>query len=339
MFQCHTHFISWQLGHFLCADGPVVASVLGSRIFDLHQTGRKRFFLPTRAGKKFFPLLQVWKNHSISCGPANSRTHRSRSSMEPHPSKNLPNQPTHSLAPSSSQKGFLTLMGLMLLSVFLCLIAALTTLGFVLKHRMALSSHCVHSALQLQQNLSRPLEKLFKLNKKATYLRGKRHQDQIRLAAAVLAGNPIAAAAARAQLLITTQRQMALRAQQEVLLLEAKWMRQRFKQNFIPGAQRKTEFLGETQGLAVYANPPASLSPSYLPSQPFEERQSQTYAVRRRLSLPYLPLTKFVSKSNSLSFHFICRSSLRRKGGRWIPILKKVNLPWRSSYGSYSSAL
>jgi len=229
-------------------------------------------------------------------------------------------------------------MGLCLLMVFLLGLGGLGTLGFVLKKKMTLSSHCVHSVLMLQKDLRRPLTRLLALNKQASSLRLREKKARFQLKAALATGVPPVIAAAKARLLLITAKQLVLRAKQESLLMEARLRREQFHHLVLKNsakAERHTGFPGESSGLAVQARPPTSLSPDYEPTADFRERQGQTYFITQKFSLPALGFEAFFPWEDPLRIKESCSATLQRKGDRqWMPVLKTVKVSWRFLYGS-----
>lgn len=228
--------------------------------------------------------------------------------------------------------------GVSFIIILLSLVGALTTLGFILKKRMILSSHCVHSVLKLQKDLARPLDRLLKLNKPATKLRIKSKIAKARLAAALGTGNPPAIALARAQLLVIQKKQLILKGRQQALLMEARVRREQFHllHSGKDVVDRQSRFPGETSDLAVKPLPPGSLSPSYQLSANFFEEQGQSYRIKQRLRLPLIGFVRFITDQKDIHLQTSCSASLRKKGiDRWTPILKKVKAQWRLSYGSF----
>lgn len=333
-FYTYTHR---SVSSKLSFNRPSVASLRTSRSSLLLKKKRIYSRLQKRNARKLQSTYEIRKDCGVQSERKFRGRHFGRGAMDPQGAK-VSRSKKNILGFGTSQKGFLTLSTISFILVLLCLSGALTTLGFVLKKRMTLSSHCVHSVLKLQKDLARPLDRLLKLNKPAAKLRLQRKLAQARLAAAIAIANPPAIAAAKAHLLIITQRQILLRTRQHALLLEAKVRRQQFKlmsygKNSV---ESHRQFSGESLALAVIPKPFHSLSPSYNLSPDFEKAQAQSYRLKQTIEVPLIGIMGRMTKQNQISLSTACSASLTKKGdGKWLPILKKVKAQWRSSYASF----
>lgn len=241
------------------------------------------------------------------------------------------------LAQLTSQKGFFTVIGALLIVVLLILSAALLSLAHLTRKKMALSSHCVHSVLKLQHQLKKPLSQLLRMNPQATRLRAQKLAAEVRMSSALLTGVAPVIAAAKAHLIFVTQKQIAFKARQQLILLEARTRREQFKiLNLRKNIFRRTRHLGESNDLAVTPSPLGSLSPNYEVSPNFRENQGQTYELRNKIYLPLMGFMRLLTDRHEIEIHTLCSASLKQKGNlTWTPILKEAKASWRSSYGSF----
>ncbi len=234
------------------------------------------------------------------------------------------NQTTTSTARHSSEAGFALISAITLAPVLALLFIAIGGTLSALKAKSLAQSICIQEASRLQKNLQRPLTQLLRLNRKATSLRQQRLAADRGVQAAVATGNPKVIAAAKAIQTAVIVMQMALRTQQQALLLEANSRRRLGHNNFRVRARRlgATEISSPTfypEALAVQPSPPGSLSPNYEKVFDFSRRQQQLY----RFRLDLLKDMPFRLTQRSVQQMTECSVTLKGENPRWdIQILK-----------------
>lgn len=275
-----------------CAD---VVDLSSSFRLDLRRSRESTTHLQKRTSKSFHRGFKVWKNpiHTILRRPKKS----SGSDSELAYSESLLSYPSNRrLAKGVEEKGFISLLGLSFIFLVLGGLLILFQTGQGLKEKFRLSSECVHKVLHLQNQLSKPLERLLALNPQASRLRLRRLLAEAKIAAGIPAGV--------AELAIITQQQLMLATRQKTLLMQAQILRQ----EFLP-------HVGESRSLAVHPTPPTSLTPNYELVSNFSEVQGQT-----------LKLKKY---QDGLVLSYACSATLGQELNQWIPKLKPVKVSWR----------
>lgn len=188
----------------------------------------------------------------------------------------------------------------------------------MLKRKSTSQSVCILNAVQLQNALKSPLEKLLALNRRARILRAKREAAERGLKLALLSKNPPAIAAAKALQTAVTLQQTELSLAQHRWLAEAERLRQQQTRQSREIALRKGLGPAGTRrffplALAVRSRPASSLSPDYTPVPGFALRQQQRFSYftdlapeffRERLRLPFRQKTE-------------CSATLAEKGDLW----------------------
>lgn len=190
----------------------------------------------------------------------------------------------------------------------------------MLKMKSMSQSVCILNAVQLQNALKTPLEKLLGLNRRARVLRAKREAADRGLKLALLSKNPPAIVAAKALQTAAILQQTELSLAQHRWLAEAERLRQRHTQRMREIAFRKRFGAPAVRrffplALAVRPRPTASLSPDYVPVSDFELRQQQRFSYFTDLR------PEFFREHSALPFRqkTECSATLTEKGGVWNP--------------------
>lgn len=231
-----------------------------------------------------------------------------------------------------SEMGFTTMALAAFLPLLITLLACFAIALLLLYQRTAVDRICKMEVLKLQHELGRILHDLIRLNRSAEALRAQRAQAETALTMALQSGNPLTIAAAQAYRDAIIAKQIALSLQQKALLAQAGVARQVTNRNMQNhrgdfGIHRVFSRPDHAPTLAVRANPPDSLSPSYSPVNSFRGLQSQTYDYTLNV-LERLPdwLTRFWKNSGApTSMHASCSASLKNQDEKWMPILNAVN--------------
>jgi hypothetical protein len=199
--------------------------------------------------------------------------------------------------------------------VFIPLLLALAfTLAVVLhaiKMKSLSQSMCLQGAIRLQTDLKRPLKQLMRMNVQARTLRMQRTLADQNLATALASGVPYAIAAAKAVQTAVIAAQVAFRARQELVLIEARAIRLSDQQRMSVQARSlgATGFVSPTyyyRALAVEPRPRDSLSPDYVKIAGFGRAQQQRFRFRVNLlkhwpvKLPKLDINQTTECSVSL---------------------------------------
>jgi len=220
---------------------------------------------------------------------------------------------------------------LTLVPLALSLTMALGVCLQILKRKSLAQAMCVQEAMQLQENLKKPLEKLMRLNKNARLLRQQRLAADRALQAAIASGVPYAIAAAKAVQLAVIAMQISLRSQQEALLLQADRTRRIAQQSFYQQAWRLGGRKIETptyffRALAVRPEPATSLTPDYVKVPFFEQAQQQ----RLRFELPLIRGWLARLQGRDFSQRTECSVTLKGENLRWEVAILAAKAP--SSY-------
>ncbi len=327
-----------SFGHSIRRADSNMAARRSSRSTPMSQKTKSGSHLRESFKRKNRRLIKASARSSIYSVKKFRHRNRSRSSVEDQKTR-IKSSAKNRLGSSSSQKGFITLTGVSFLVLIFTLIGSFGVLSYVIKKKMTLSSHCVFQVLKLQKELAKPLTSLMKLNPQATRLRAQEALAKAQLAAAIATGTPPAIAAARARLLTVQQRQLVLKAKQELLLIEARVRREGFHNYWLPRTsrvKRKTRFPGQSPSLAVQPKPLGSRSPSYEPTSDFSKSQAQSYTIHQAVIVPGFQIFTWALDSKDLSISYHCSATLKKQGERkWIPILKEDKESWRSFYGYF----
>lgn len=199
------------------------------------------------------------------------------------------------------EQGFVVVSMLALVPLVVTLVVCLCAALWSMRRQEAARSHCVRSAVQLQSRLKPTLDKLLRLNPRATSLRAQRTAADNAVTAAVASGYPPAIAAAKAIQVAVVLQQVALRAKQEALFLEANADRQMAENDLrsVIGRKLGTSVVARRfywRALAVEARPPAALTPDYRPVPLFHILQQQRF----EFALPLRGVTHAVACSATL---------------------------------------
>ena len=190
---------------------------------------------------------------------------------------------------------------------------------YALKRKSLAQSLCIHQATRTQQDLKSPLDKLIKLNTKATSLRNRRLIADANLISAQATGYPPAILAAKAQQTAVILQQYALRARQLALLADAEGIRVQANRDIrqkierFPATQIRTESF-YFRPLAVEPKPPTDLSPNYETVPAFTTFQQHRFRYQIDL-LQGMPSVLAISV-NSLQ-KIECAVSLEEQGDDW----------------------
>lgn len=216
-----------------------------------------------------------------------------------------------------------------LLPLVLALISVLVFAFFALTHQSLAQSLCVQKATQMQAELGRTLRNLLALNRTAQELRHQRAAADRDLATAVESGFPPAIAAAQIRQDAVIAAQLAFRARQTALLLEAEGIRQRFERELHHGlTQLRVPALAAPRfyprALAVRPTPEASLSPDYVTVSGFAERQQALFRFIVNLNPTPLPFLDDLQRRQFIH-HAECVVTLKAEGTKWYPEIKAAS--------------
>lgn len=246
-------------------------------------------------------------------------------------SHSIQSRQSNSNSLSSSQNGFALIFILALIPLLLTAAMAIAGVTYSLQRRLLGQSLCVSQMSQLQSDLAIQLKELIKLNPKATRLQSDRAKAEKALRAAMASQIPQAIAAAHAYRAAVIAQQIALRTQQEKILIESRRLRIRYVQNARQELKKvqASEVRSLSQaplGLAVAPKPVTSLSPSYDLINSFSVWQSQT------LRFSYNPWPKFLFWATPKSRHSIhCQVSLKEREP-WDLQIRAVSVSSNSRY-------
>ena len=205
----------------------------------------------------------------------------------------------------------------------------LFTFLFLSTHALIEKSNKAHICrthlLQNQKKKASILEKLLKMNRRASALRKQHKSAQKKLAAATASMVGPAIAAAKAYLLFVKGQQAIFRAQQLFLLGQVRVIDLKDRVSW----KQKMKFLKtgvatnnsiQTSGLAVYATPKFSLSPDYKTKPQFKILQKSTAELTLKLFTDIFRIIK-AKYPESYSLKISCAATLKQKGKKWIPVL------------------
>lgn len=215
----------------------------------------------------------------------------------------------------------MTLVMLSLIPLIFSLAIGLTIVGIHLREYHKRQTSCRSLLVNTQNRLGSILENLLALNPEARKLRAQRKLAERNLARAIKTANPLLIKAAAAQLAIVTVLQLKLKAQQTALLARAQSHVEEVYTSF-------KQTVGTTQlhypsawpGLAVFAQPPTSLSPDYILKPNFKNQQTleAQWKIHMHAHVPdflrLIPIQRWHLKGQ-------CAASLKKSGPKWQPIL------------------
>jgi len=172
--------------------------------------------------------------------------------------------------------------------LILTILLGLGTLTFAVRNAGKAEMACEKVVVSAQKKNLIHLEKMLKLNPQAKALRRSRILAQSQLRAAVISGQPLAIASARARLSTVTRAQLILRAQQQSLLQNSQMITQGAKHSFLnysanSGVTQSQLTQRPPQGLALRATPISSLTPNHEVPNHFEQSQMITLSWRQDL--------------------------------------------------------
>lgn len=215
-----------------------------------------------------------------------------------------------------------------LLPLFLLIAISLTALGLVVKSRSGAEAKCRQTLWQAQRDMGTLLENLLRLNPRAKRLQNMRKTAEAQLKAALLSANPGWVAEAQAFRATVIGLQLSLHAEQIQLLARARIRRARLKAEF-KGLTQATPILALAQNekvtdLAVRAEPPQDLSPTYQTLPSFSDIQAVALHFRIRL-LSWAPafINNFYDTKND-HYDGQCFVTLQQEGSKWTPTLKEA---------------
>lgn len=180
--------------------------------------------------------------------------------------------PSQNADSRKNHRGFTLIAFCVLLPFLMVLTSGAASLAISMRHHIQKQSLCENFVFHIQDELSKKMNALMKLNPRAVALRRTHRAARLRLAAALTSGHPVAIAAARARVMAIEMKRAQLHAEQQSLLLEA----QQLKVAFQIKAPRHTEggqLLAPLKGLAVRPDVPAETAPVYVTDEPFRLRQ------------------------------------------------------------------
>ncbi len=216
-------------------------------------------------------------------------------------------------------------MGMMVfLPLALTVLVCLAAMAMTVKEESRSHSFCEKYGMILQDNLSKSLEALLKLNPKASKLRVKLERLDVEEAAAAASGNEEALPEIRAQIDATRFQQLILDREQRAIITGAnygiqsdaeKWRQKLATMNPVITAPK----------LQVRRVPPEGLAPEYFPVQNFSAAQAATAHYRMTSAQMFGPavskLQESVGHKPSGIYHEACATTIEHVGHSYSPRL------------------
>jgi hypothetical protein len=195
---------------------------------------------------------------------------------------------------------------------------------YAIKKKLRAQALCVNSAANLQQELSKTLSKLMRLNPRATQLRAQRASADRAYFTALASANPYAIAATRAIRTGVILAQRALQAEQQRLLASSRLQRMQARQKLYADSRSLTQSAVRAQtyfvrGLAVDPVPSTSPTPDYLTTSQFSRHQQHLFEFEVDLS-PKFWKQRFIQTTT-------CSVSLNGTEGAWNPQVVAASAP------------
>jgi hypothetical protein len=223
--------------------------------------------------------------------------------------------------PKQSESGLMALSVILTSTLILFLIfTTFTYKAFAIKNR---SRHSCHTeALSAQRDQALTLRQLLALNPPAKALRTQRKvATRIRNASR---GNPAAFAAAQLALEAIKANQRALRARQAQLILQSKLQWQKAEALSRLGPHRTSLSYQRPQTLPVVKVADKWGSPTYKPAPRLTQLQQSQIRWVVSIGLK-IPILVEALKTRKIKILVSCSSTLKKRGRKWVPVLKKVN--------------
>ena len=220
-----------------------------------------------------------------------------------------------------NQKGFIISLLLISLPLFISCLMIFTSLIFCIRNHDLTQSFCLKHTLQAQEQIKKSLKDLLNLNPLANHLRQTQKRLERLYKEALKAGEPIIIATLRAKIEIIKQKRILLDRKQHYILQgtiqHVEWAFLSFKKDIMkmrPGHIQKNHY--QPFPLAVKAQPPGDIAPSYYPVMNFPFHQSLSFSWK-------MPLYQFLPKwlvqaffQNDLS-DYACSSTIKKHKLKW----------------------
>jgi hypothetical protein len=240
-----------------------------------------------------------------------------------------------------NKRGSVVVSLLILMPLLVAILAVSVAVHLTIRTDAKSRHVCRTELLRSQEKTARALTELLALNPRAKTLR---HEREVADRAWQMAPTPPLKAAALIRLTFVIAKQVALAAQQKMLIAKGKSEShlgpQRVSRS-VSAALAEDQALyraraielgsrasAQSASFDLVATPSASLTPDYQPSRMFEERQ--TMRIRWQLAIgPLLP--EWISHLLSLEFGRLklkaeCAATLRKEKSKWSPVLSAANL-------------
>jgi hypothetical protein len=229
----------------------------------------------------------------------------------------------------TSEMGFVNVALIIYLPVVVAVLACLSILLSTIYQKTGADRICKSEALRLQKQLGTLLTDLIKLNKVAKHPRLDRAAADHGVDVAEASGEPPLIEAALAVQQAVIEAQIIFSAKQNAILEAAKTLRVK-SATALANSQTRFGILKSTldpngsTGLAVAPTPVMSLTPDYVPTTDFYERQSSTFRYSQNilLTLPTWLQTFSLGKVRLDNLLAQCSATLTEREDKWAPVLK-----------------